>query len=269
MQEQVIVHGIPQVHAGMPVSSTFVQEQVIVHEIQVVTALAHVQEQVNVHEIPEVQAVTGSARGWLDGGGVAAHPSAHLGAHSSSSTSSACGLRYWVDDEKDEVWTLLTDAARGSWWLNLNPLRSQWGQGLGIHWSLLECPCRLRGRFNILESMGGWGPLVMQRQVPLQRSSAEALEAFHLLSTRSWTLDFYFYEPRASGSTRPGAYVSLRLLSEEFQTPVARRGNLDIISTSPSFSAGVSLLCNAWLDSGYMSCVSSRVLLDVSPTFSM
>ena len=57
---------------------------------------------------------------------VTSQSSANLGAHSSSSTSSAYGLRHWVDEDTGDVWTLLTDAAQGSWWLNLRTYHSQW-----------------------------------------------------------------------------------------------------------------------------------------------
>ena len=46
--------------------------------------------------------------------------------HVSSSTSSACGPRTWVDDDTGETWTLLTDPALGSWWYSLRTHRSQW-----------------------------------------------------------------------------------------------------------------------------------------------
>ena len=148
------------------------------------------------------------------------------------------------------------------------------GQGLGIPWRLLGCPCRLRGRLNILESTvsssrtSGWGPVVMQWQVPLQGGCLRwrwKNSTYFLREAGLWI----FLGALVSGSHSPRcSYVSLWLLVEEFHTPAARRGNLDIISTNPSFSAGVSFHRNAWLDSGYMSCVCSRMLLDVSPTFS-
>ena len=52
--------------------------------------------------------------------------------------------------------------------------------------------------------------------------STEAVEEFHILSTRSWTLDI-FDEPMLSGSHLPRcSHVSLRFLSE-FHPPAARR----------------------------------------------
>ena len=107
----------------------------------------------------------------------------------------------------------------------------------------------------------------MQWQVPLQGGCLR----------RRWKNSTYFLREAGlwiclrslvSGShSLRCSYISPWLLMEEFHTPAARRENLDIISTNPSFSAGVSFHRNAWLDSGYMSCVCSRMLLDVSPTF--
>ena len=51
--------------------------------------------------------------------------SARVPWHVSSSTSSAYGLRSWVDDDTGETWTLLTDPALGSWWDSLRMRRSQ------------------------------------------------------------------------------------------------------------------------------------------------
>ena len=47
------------------------------------------------------------------------HMGARVPRHVSSSTSSASGLRSWVDDDTGETWTLLTDPALGSWWYSL------------------------------------------------------------------------------------------------------------------------------------------------------
>ena len=54
------------------------------------------------------------------------HMGARVPRHVSSSTSSAYGLRSWVDDDTGETWTLLTDPALGSWWYSLRTHRSQW-----------------------------------------------------------------------------------------------------------------------------------------------
>ena len=54
------------------------------------------------------------------------HMGARVPRHVSPSTSSAYGLRSWVDDDTGETWTLLTDPALGSWWYNLRTHRSQW-----------------------------------------------------------------------------------------------------------------------------------------------
>ena len=54
------------------------------------------------------------------------HMGARVPRHVSSSTSSACGPRTWVDDDTGEVWTLLTDPALGSWWYSSRTHRSQW-----------------------------------------------------------------------------------------------------------------------------------------------
>ena len=54
------------------------------------------------------------------------HMGARVPRHVSSSTSSAYGLRSWVDDDTGEIWTLLTDPALGSWWYSLRTHRSQW-----------------------------------------------------------------------------------------------------------------------------------------------
>ena len=147
------------------------------------------------------------------------------------------------------------------------------GQGLGIPWRLLGCPCRLRGRLNILESTvsssrtSGWGPVVMQWQVPLQGGCLR----------RRWKNSTYFLREAGlciflralvSGIHSPMcSYISPWLLMEEFHTPAARRENLDIISTNPSFPAGVTFHRNAWLYSGYMFCVSLRELMASSPHF--
>ena len=53
-------------------------------------------------------------------------PSARVPRHVSSSTSSAHGLRSWVDDDTGETWTLLTDPELGSWWYSSRTHRSQW-----------------------------------------------------------------------------------------------------------------------------------------------
>ena len=54
------------------------------------------------------------------------HMGARVPRHVSSSTSSAYGLRSWVDDDTGETWTLLTDPALGSWWYSLRTHHSQW-----------------------------------------------------------------------------------------------------------------------------------------------
>ena len=147
------------------------------------------------------------------------------------------------------------------------------GQGLGIRWPLLGCPCRLRGKLNILESTvsssrtSGWGPVVHA----VAGSAARGCLRWRWKNSTYFLREgglWIFLGALVSGSHSPRcSYVSLWLLVEEFHTPAARRGNLDIISRNPSFSAGVSFHRNAWLDSEYMSCVCSRMLLDVSPTF--
>ena len=57
---------------------------------------------------------------------VTRHMGARVPRHVSSSTSSAYGLRSWVDDDTGETWMLLTDPALGSWWYSLRTHRSQW-----------------------------------------------------------------------------------------------------------------------------------------------
>ena len=57
---------------------------------------------------------------------VTRHMGARVPRHVSSSTSSASGLRTWVDDDTGETWTLLTDPALGSWWYSSRTHRSQW-----------------------------------------------------------------------------------------------------------------------------------------------
>ena len=103
--------------------------------------------------------------------------------------------RHWVD-ENDDAWTVL-EAAQGTFLAQLPHATLQVapavevlsraaaggarGQGLGIPWPLLGCPCRLWGRLNILESTAsssrtsGWGPVVMQWHVPLQVSCLQRL----------------------------------------------------------------------------------------------
>ena len=50
------------------------------------------------------------------------------------------------------------------------------GQGLGSPWTLLGCPCRLRGRFSTLESTGTWSSAEPGLIIICQ--STEALEEF-------------------------------------------------------------------------------------------
>ena len=55
---------------------------------------------------------------------VASQSTAELGAHSSSSTSSAYARTTWVDDN-DEAWTM-ENSAHGPCWLNLSTQHYQW-----------------------------------------------------------------------------------------------------------------------------------------------
>ena len=70
------------------------------------------------------------------------HMGARVPRNVSSSTSSAYGLRSWVDDDTGETWTLLTDPALGSWWYSLRTHRSQWHPP----WALSLAVARAGGR---------------------------------------------------------------------------------------------------------------------------
>ena len=104
------------------------------------------------------------------------------------------------------------------------------------------------------------GAVVMQWQVPLQVGCLRRLgkNSTYFLREAGWIL----LRALVSGSHSPRClHVSPLLLSEEFHIPAARRENLDIISTRPSFSADVTFQSNDWLYSGYMFCVSLRELM--------
>ena len=116
------------------------------------------------------------------------------------------------------------------------------GQGLGIPWPLLGCPCPLRGKLNVPKSTGSSSTRLSRRWTWSSTEAFQNFTHFHV----ELDLGIFENEPLVSGSRR--------------------RGNLDIIPTSPLFSAstrGALCLVRQW------TCTASVwVLLDVLPTFS-
>ena len=121
--------------------------------------------------------------------------------------------------------------------------KTYWGHGVRG----LASPDPLSGATQHVAGIGRWlVPCSCSGRFRCKVPSTEAVKEFRILFTRSWTLDI-FIEPVVSGRHLPW---SCGCLWENFTLLLLAVKSLDIISTSPSFSAGVSPLCNAWFYSG-------------------